>query len=126
MWGWYLISPHWGDIWVDQAGEDARPFDYDEPDTSKALIMMTDGSFNERFHGEQGTSSEQAIATCDTAKANGIVIYTVAFQAPSDAAATLEACASGPEYSHTPDNATELEEAYKEIATSISDLRIKF
>jgi len=126
MWGWYLISPHWGDIWVDQAGEDARPFDYDEPDTSKALIMMTDGSFNQVFHGEQGSSSQQAIATCNTAKANGVVIYTVAFQAPADAAATLEACASGPEYSHEPDNASELEDAYKEIATSISDLRIKF
>lgn len=126
MWGWYLISPHWGDIWVDQAGADARPFDYDEPDTSKALIMMTDGSFNQVFHGAQGSSSQQAIATCNTAKANGIVIYTVAFQAPADAAATLEACASGPEYSHEPDNAAELEEAYKEIATSISDLRIKF
>ena len=126
MWGWYLISPHWGDIWASQAGEDARPFDYDEPDTSKALIMMTDGSFNQVFHSDQGSSSEQAIETCSTAKANGIVIYTVAFQAPSDAAATLEACASGPEYSHTPDNSTELEEAYQEIATSISDLRIKF
>jgi len=125
MWGWYLISPHWGDIWANQAGEDARPFDYDEPDTSKALIMMTDGSFNQTFH-DQGSSSQQAIETCGTAKANGVVIYTVAFKAPADATATLEACASGPEYSHTPDNATELEEAYKEIATSISDLRIKF
>lgn len=126
MWGWYLISPHWGDIWVDQAGSGARPFDYDEPDTSKALIMMTDGSFNQTFHDDQGSSSEQAIATCSTAKANGIVIYTVAFKAPSSATATLEACATGPEYSHTPDNSTELEQAYQEIATSISDLRIKY
>ncbi len=126
MWGWYLISPHWGDIWAANAGEDARPFDYDEPDTAKAIIMMTDGSFNQIYHGDQGSSSEQAIATCATAKANGIVIYTVAFQAPNDAAATLEACASGPEYSHTPENSQELEDAYQAIATSISDLRIKF
>ena len=126
MWGWYLISPNWGDIWVEQAGESARPFDYDEPDTAKALIMMTDGSFNEVYHSDQGTSSQQAIATCATAKANGIVIYTVAFQAPDDAAATLEACATGPEYSHTPENSQELEDAYQAIATSISDLRIKF
>ena len=126
MWGWYLISPHWGDIWVNQVGESARPFDYDEPDTAKALIMMTDGSFNRWHHDELGNSSQQAIATCATAKANGIVIYTVAFQAPSDAQATLEACASGPEYAHTPENNNELEDAYQAIATSISDLRIKF
>lgn len=126
MWGWYLISPHWGNIWAATAGEDARPFDYDEPDTAKALIMMTDGSFNRVYHSGQGNSSQQAISTCDVAKANGIVIYTVAFQAPNDAAATLEACASGPEYSHTPENSQELEDAYQAIATSISDLRIKF
>ena len=126
MWGWYLISPHWGDIWVEQAGEGARPFDYDEPDTAKALIMMTDGSFNQTYHNDQGSSSQQAIATCATAKANGIVIYTVAFQAPNSAQATLEACATGPEYSHTPENSQELEDAYQAIATSISDLRIKF
>lgn len=126
MWGWYLISPNWGDIWVEQAGEDARPFDYDEPDTAKALIMMTDGSFNRTYHDDQGSSSQQAIATCSTAKANGVVIYTVAFQAPNSAQATLEACATGPEYSHTPENSQELEDAYQAIATSISDLRIKF
>ena len=125
MWGWYLISPHWGDIWAANAGEDARPFDYDEPDTAKAIIMMTDGSFNQVYH-DQGSSSEQAIKTCATAKANDVVIYTVAFQAPADAQATLEACASGPEYSHTPENSQELEDAYQAIATSISDLRIKF
>jgi len=116
MWGWYLISPNWGDIWAAEAGEGSRPWAYNRPDTSKALIMMTDGSFNQRFHTDQGTSSEQAIETCATAKANGIVVYTVAFQAPSDATATLEACASGPEYSHTPDNSEELEQAYQEIA----------
>jgi len=126
QWGWYLISPHWGDIWVDEAGESARPFSYDEPDTAKAVIMMTDGTFNQVYHSAQGSSSEQAIATCDIAKENGIVIYTVAFQATSSAEATLEACATGPEYSHTPDNSQELEDAYQAIATSISDLRIKF
>ena len=126
QWGWYLISPHWGDIWVSEAGEDARPFSYDEPDTAKAVIMMTDGTFNQVHHTSQGSSSEQAIATCDIAKENGIVIYTVAFQATSSAEATLEACATGPEYSHTPDNSQELEDAYQAIATSISDLRIKF
>jgi len=132
-WGWYLLSPEWTSIWP----ADSEPLAYDEPDSAKALIMMTDGSFNSWFDGvgssedfgyledpDQGSSFEQAADLCDSVKATGIVIYTVAFQAPSSAQTALDNCSSGPEYSFDPQNDQELEQAYKAIATSIADLRI--
>lgn len=120
-WGWYLIAPEWAGIWP----AESEPLAYDEPDSTKALILMTDGSFNRQNAGGQGSSTEQAEDLCDNIKDAGVVIYSVAFQAPAAGEAVLEYCSSGPEYFFDPTTGEELESSYRAIATSISDLRIK-
>ncbi|MEE9380164.1 MAG: VWA domain-containing protein [Hyphomonadaceae bacterium] len=120
-WGGYLLSPEWSDIWP----EDSAPLAYDEPDSSKALILMTDGNFNSYNASGQGNSQSQAEDLCDAIKDEGILIYAVAFQAPSSGEAIMEYCASGAEFYFDPADGDELEDDYRAIATSISDLRIK-
>ncbi|KCZ56842.1 TadE/TadG family type IV pilus assembly protein [Hyphomonas chukchiensis] len=121
-WGWYLLAPTWSSVWPVAS----KPLPYDEPDAAKAMIMMTDGEFNEAFAPGQGNSFDQAKKQCDAVKEKGIVIYTVAFQAPKAGKDILSYCASSANFAFTPDNGQELQDAYKMIAQSISDLRITY
>ncbi|HBH89519.1 MAG TPA: VWA domain-containing protein, partial [Hyphomonadaceae bacterium] len=118
-WAWYLISPDWAGIW----GSDSAPRAYDEPDSTKVAILMTDGEFNTDYMSN-GNSFDHAQRFCDAMKAEGIVIYTVAFQAPQQGQNILNYCSSGSEYAFNASNGEQLEEAYQAIATNISDLRI--
>ncbi|MCA8900885.1 MAG: hypothetical protein KDA53_06500 [Hyphomonas sp.] len=121
-WGWYMIAPKWHTVWP--SGSD--PLSYDEPDSAKAIIMMTDGEFNTWYNHGQGNSFEQAQEFCDNIRDEGVKIYTVAFDAPKAGREILAYCASGTEFAFEADNAEDLADAYKSIAQSISDLRIRF
>ena len=120
-WGWYLISPEWDGVF----DHNAKPLPYNEPDTTKAMIIMTDGEFNNHLYGSQGNSTEQARALCDSIKEKGVVIFTIAFQAPKSGEDVLSYCASSTEHAFKASNGAELKASYQSIATSISDLRIK-
>jgi Flp pilus assembly protein TadG len=119
-WGWYMISPNWSSVFP----EASRPLAYAEPDSTKALVLMTDGAFNTVGDSDNGSSTWQARQLCDSAKAAGIVIYSVAFQAPTAGREVLDYCSSGNEYFFTPESGQQLQDAYQSIASSISDLRI--
>ena len=122
-WGWYMIAPEWKSVWP--SGSD--PLGYDEPDSAKAIILMTDGDFLNWYNEGQGDSFAQAKKFCDNIKKDTDVrIYTVAFQAPYKGQQILNYCASGAEFAFKPDNADELKDAYAKIAQSISDLRIRY
>jgi len=117
-WAWYMVSPEWADILP------VAPRPYDEEDSAKAIVLMTDGDFNSEHHWQLGSSRSQAEELCDNIKATGIRIYSVAFQAPASGEAVLDYCSSGPEYFFDPSSGEELEQAYVAIASSISDLRL--
>ena len=117
-WGWYMISPEWSEHLA------SAPLEYDQPDTAKALILMTDGDFNSEYHWQLGSSRSQAEDLCDNIKDKNVTIYSVAFQAPSSGEAVLEYCATDSSTFFDPSNGQELTQAYQAIATSISDLRI--
>jgi len=122
-WGWYMIAPAWKSVWP--SGSD--PLAYDEPDSAKAIILMTDGDFLNWYNEGQGNSFDQAKKFCDNIKADTDVrIYTVAFQAPTKGQQILNYCASGADFAFKPENADELKDAYAKIAQSISDLRIRY
>ncbi len=121
-WGWYSISPEWKSVWP--SGSD--PLGYDEPDSAKAMIMMTDGDFLNWHNTGEGTSFDQAKVLCDNIKEEGVRLYTVAFQAPTAGKQILEYCASGTEFAFKAESADELTDAYTKIAQSISDLRITY
>jgi len=123
-WGWYLLAPDWKSVWPSAS----KPLGYKDPDSAKAMIVMTDGEFNAWYNDDEGdgNSFDQAKLLCDNIKKEGVRIYTVAFQAPKSGKEVLEYCASGTEYAFTPDSADELKDAYTKIAQSISDLRIRY
>ena len=128
-WGWYLISPNWSSIWP----AESKPWNYDEVNATKALILMTDGDFNAQHFSAGKGSFQQSMDLCDKMKASPskVTIYTVGFQVPSsvqktgDGRTILEYCATSPAFAYSASDGDELLEVYKEIAQSIADLRIK-
>lgn len=128
-WAYYMISPEWKDIWPSAS----EPLAWDEPDTIKAIILMTDGAFNNNHPIAGVDSTTQASEICDHIRDNenkNIVVYTIGFQVPDNVPkingkTILQHCATRPEYAFDASNAQELTDAYTAIASSISDLRIK-
>lgn len=121
-WGWYAISPEWDSVWPSASD----PLEYDEPDSAKAMIIMTDGDFLNWHNNGEGSSFDQAKKLCDNIKKDDVRVYTVAFQAPNQGKQILEYCASGTEFAFKAESADELTDAYTKIAQSISDLRITY
>ena len=119
-WTWYLVAEDWGSIFTGTAA----PMLYSEPDSAKVVILMTDGAFNAEIFPGQGDSDAQARALCDNMNLKGIKVYAVALNAPSAGKEVLKYCASDTDFYFEPENGAELTDAYKQIATSISDLRI--
>ena len=122
QWGWNLISDQWAGVW----GGASAPESYDEVKKEKllkAVVLMTDGSFNTAYHGDW--SSKQAIALCNAMKAKGVVVFAVAFDAPADAQATLKTCASsGSEYYANAEDGDDLDAAFNKFAIQLTQLRI--
>ena len=143
MWGWRSISP--GAPFTEGKA-------YTAPNNRKVIVMMTDGennlngvsnfdhssysSYGYAIKGRVGTTSSNnttlttALNTrtelaCDNAKAQGILIYSIALGASaSGSAALLQNCASDPTYYYAPQNSSDLVPVFKKIAQSINSLRI--
>ncbi|HPD92956.1 MAG TPA: VWA domain-containing protein [Pararhodobacter sp.] len=102
---------------IDPAFE-GRPYDWDEPNVVRALILLTDGQncCGERYGtGQQDTNTENV---CTELKDHGILVYTVAYQAPTSGANLMMACASSPShYFNT--NASGIADAFAGIASNI-------
>ncbi len=121
-WSWYLISPDWSGVWP----AESQPVNYGEEDTIKAVILMTDGIFNTSYeNGAQNrTSTNQARRICDNMKAQDVIVYAVAFQAPGSARATLEDCASTEDHFFDASSGEQLKKAFRDIAINLKQLRI--
>jgi hypothetical protein len=155
-----------------------RPADWDDPETLKVIVLMTDGAITDQWRPRQApnwvektvdgetvevdangyrelleqrsnstrrafygcdaysdnnchdrltnvsTNRNRFYAACDLAKQNGIVVYTIAFNTTSTAAANeMRNCASSPGHYFNVLN-EELDEAFQAIAGSIQMLRL--
>ena len=120
-WSWYMISRDWHSMFPTAN----KPMAYGATDSIKAVILMTDGAFNTQYEAAQGTSFEQAELLCNEMKAKGVIIFSVAFQAPPDGEAILQTCASDATYYFDAANGAQLIAAYDSIASTLSQLRIK-
>ena len=137
-WGYYMLSEKWQNLWPNTS----KPDNYGSK-AKKIAILMTDGSFNTYFKGFEGDprdtnptiveSNYSAKAICNDMKADkgtadGIEIYSIAFNAPADAKVTLQACAStntsNTTYYYDANSEEELRTAFREIAQSIKTLRL--
>ena len=122
QWAWNVVSDKWGGIWGGASAPDSMSR-VQEGKLLKAVVLMTDGEFNTAYHGK--SSTEQALALCSAMKAEGIVVFSVAFNAPAEAQKTLKSCASdGSQYYANAANPEQLDAAFNSFAASLTDLRV--
>lgn len=119
-WSWYLIAPSWDDIWPAASA----PLLNTDPHTAKAVILMTDGKFNTAYESTMGDSNAQAKKMCDKMRADNVLVYAVAFQAPSSAKTTLKDCAGDDSRFFDASNGQQLLDAYAAIASQLSALTL--
>ncbi len=120
-WAWYIISPEWADVWP----EASRPHEYDEENTLKSVILMTDGEFNAVYHKPLGDSSTQAVNLCNAMRDKNIIIYAVVFDTKSKSARdTMKACAGDEDRYFEAKNGSELKAAYQKIASQLTNLSL--
>lgn len=128
-WGWYLISERWDDFWPSESRPRRKG-----PNVVKAVVFMTDGEFNTSYLPGAGfnstsvstanSSPEQTTRLCANMKAEGVVIYTVAFQSPASARDLLQGCASSAGHAFTAESNADLFTAFRTIAERLSALRL--
>jgi len=143
-WGYYMLSENWKKLWPSSA----EPTPYSQ-NVNKVAIIMTDGIFNtfyngtENFPGRRNQTDQDGVQAeysrdlslelCNNMKAaraghSGIKVYTVAFEAPTEAQNLLQQCANDDtaqdQFYFEADNEEELQQAFRKIAESIQSLRL--
>ena len=124
-WGWRTLSPQWKGKW----GSASSPADYNDPGIRKVVVMMTDGDNTPSQSGDPMTPAQtytQLLRVCDSLKANGVVIYTIMFQAPAEVEPTYSACATTPQHHFisVPTEA-ELEKAFGRIGNDLANQNVR-
>lgn len=123
-WAWYLVSPEWSAIWPAAS----RPAPYNDGKTMKVVILMTDGIYNTVGGINSGSNEVQsqryAKDTCTAMKNQGIIVYTVGFEAPAGAKDALRACASDNSKFFDAADGTALRDSFRAIAAEINSLRL--
>lgn len=118
---WYMLSPNWSNVWP----RDSAPAAYDDKDTRKVAVLMSDGDYNTWYNSNSnGNSTKQAAELCKNMKVQGITVYAVGFELPkgSSAETVLKGCASDASKYFDADNGSELEQAFRDIAIQLSAL----
>ena len=123
-WAWYLVSPQWSAIWPAAS----RPAAYNDGKTLKVVILMTDGIYNtvggRNSRANETASQRYAKDTCDAMKAQGVIVYTVGFEAPAGAKDALRDCASDDSKFFDAADGAMLRDAFRAIASEINNLRL--
>ncbi len=143
MWGWRVLSP--GQPFTQGKA-------YGAPNNRKIIILMTDGmnnyggvnNMNDSQYFTYGFARKGLIGqvtndnntlddlldaktqtACSNAKAAGVVIYTIGFGSGANGSAgLLQGCATQPSYYYAPQNSSDLDPVFQQIAQSINNLRI--
>ena len=128
-----------GFVWGYRALSPIAPFDegvtyeqIEQDGGQKVLIVMSDGantvsaSFPEHNERDRGLSADRIfIETCDAAKADGIEVYSIAFEVDNSAISELlERCASSSDQFFDAEDADALEDTFQRIASSLVELAL--
>jgi len=125
-----------------------RPLAYNSTDGMKVIVLMTDGQITEQtrpvqhqhalnpFTELQRRPSNQRInitsantnvnsfyTMCNLAKSDGIIIFTIAFEAPGAASTQMANCASSPSHFYSV-SGLDIGTAFRSIANQINSLRL--
>lgn len=111
---------------IDEVFE-GRPYAWDEPNVVRALIVLTDGV---NCCGSRYSTQVQDLNTlevCTELKAHDVLIYAIAFQAPTAGATLMQSCASSASHYFNAD-ISELVAIFQGIGSSIQTqaLRLTF
>lgn len=126
VWGWNMLT---SEMPLTRA---STPAEAKARGISKVLVLMTDGDNTVRpsgasFVGQSPPTEADALTEnlCRNIKADGILIFTVAFTVDNARTQTmLRNCASRPDYFYLANNSLELESAFNQIGTSLTRLRL--
>ena len=128
-WGWYLVSPKWSSLFP----KSSRPRQYTDKSVIKSVLIMTDGEFNTSYltAGQNstdplvnGSSSNQAMQICNNMKAQGVQVWTVAFQSSPASETFLRDCASDAAHFFPAANEAALKDAFHTVANQLTALRL--
>ncbi len=152
-WGWYAVSPNFNSLWpstMNRAaaygsnnllkvvvmmtdGEFNTPY-CDGVIAQNAGAGSGDTNWHNRCDAQNGSPFQQAVELCDAMKDEDIIIYTVGLDVTNandntpnvvdTAREVIESCATSADHVYLPSGDTDLREAFRAIARSISDLRI--
>lgn len=129
-WGWYMLSHNWA-----SAHPSGSKPETPSPNVIKSIIIMTDGVFNSSFVGGTlntgvggyNADSYQMFQTlCDGMRAQGIRVYTVAFDlTDTTALGHLQSCADIGN-ALTAANAAQLSGAFNTIMSELKSIRLTY
>lgn len=151
LWGVKSLSPNWqGKLGGDFSD---RPSEYNDPDTMKIMVLMTDGGITAQFRPKKDhvdglddiKGSQQTIVStgnynkssshdsaygrqkklCEELDQNGVKVFTIGFQinASSHAAKQMEDCAVNGGNYYLVES-LDISQAFQAISASISNLRV--
>lgn len=80
------------------------------------IVLMTDGEMTGNSASWNSSIDQSVRTTCETAKKDGIKIFSVAFMAPDKGKALLQYCASSADNYYAPENMEQIVTAFGEIA----------
>ena len=117
-----------------------RPVAFNDSDTMKIIVLMTDGAITEQYRPKDysrsvtlkpdnkqissaSTNATRLANVCTKAKANGITIFTIGFEVSGSATTQMTNCATSPAH-YYPTSGSNITDAFKSISISIKKLRL--
>lgn len=145
-WGVRALDPAWRGNLGGHADFSGRPAAYDDEETMKVMVVMTDGGITQQRRPERnfkvqnddphvgtrgtqdlyrtGDARNNFLHLCDYAKDNGVVVYSIAFQVRGGRnKRDMEDCASGASKYYDVES-LEIAEAFSAIAAELNQLRL--
>ncbi|MEQ8658259.1 MAG: VWA domain-containing protein [Hyphomicrobiales bacterium] len=120
QWGWYTLSPQFSGVWP----ANSTPAAYNDNETLKVMVVMTDGAFNTWYQRRAGNSFRQGERLCDEIKEDGIEVFTVGFMTGTSEESFLRDCATDPDHYIDASSSSELIDAFRNIADMLNDIRL--
>jgi len=142
VWGYRALSPKWRGLIG--GNEPARPAAFDNEDTIKVIVWMTDGATtgqlrpkdpgnidtknnrsNRKRVTNKNTNRSQITSVCEQARDNDVIVFTIGFQITPGGfqEQDLQECASSLGHYHLVED-LDIATAFESIASSIGSLRI--
>jgi Flp pilus assembly protein TadG len=126
-----------------------RPAAFNDPNTLKFIVLMTDGEISDQYRPKQyeypracnaatngsastacttiqmakATAVTKMYAVCNRAKANGVTVFTIGFQVNSTSQTQMSTCASSASHFYNV-SGLDIASAFRSIATSIQKIRL--